>query len=153
MLPHALLLLVHLLAAIVWIGGMTVMHFAVRPAAVARLEPPARLGFMADALGRFFNWVTAAIVLLFASGLGMALPAGMAQLHWSVHAMLGIGCVMTAIFGVIRLSAWPRLVRAVAERQWPAGAAALARIRVLVTVNLALGVLVIALVIVGPALR
>jgi len=152
MLPYKLLLLAHLLAVIVWIGGMTVMHFAVRPAAVVTLEPPARLTFMAAALGRFFNWVTGAVLVIIASGLAMAIAAGFANLHWSVHAMLTLGLVMAAIYGHIRMAAFPRLTRAVADKQWPAGAAALGLIRKMVSLNLALGVVVIVLAVLGPAL-
>ena len=69
MLLNATLLCLHLLAATLWIGGMAVMHFAVRPAAVQTLEPPLRLPFMAAALGRFFAAVSIAIVVLLGSGL------------------------------------------------------------------------------------
>ncbi len=37
------LLFLHLASAVFWVGGMAVMHFAVRPAAVSTLEPPKRL--------------------------------------------------------------------------------------------------------------
>jgi uncharacterized membrane protein len=74
-LPSALLLF-HLLAASFWVGGMAIMHSAVRPAAVATLEPPKRLGFMAGALSRFFVGVSVSIVVLLASGLWMVILAG-----------------------------------------------------------------------------
>ena len=32
--------LAHLIAAIVWMGGMTFMLFALRPVAIAHMEPP-----------------------------------------------------------------------------------------------------------------
>ena len=76
MLLHATLLCLHLLAAALWAGGMAVMHFAVRPAAVQTLDPPLRLPFMTAALGRFFAWVSAAVVVLLVSGLAMLLLGG-----------------------------------------------------------------------------
>ena len=147
---QALLLLLHLMSAAFWVGGMAAMHFAVRPSAIAVLEPPLRLPLMAQALSRFFAGVSVAIVVLLASGLGRVwLAGGFARVHWSVHAMLTIGLVMMAVFLHVRLAPYPRLVRAVAAREWPVGGAQLDLIRRLVVLNLALGVLVFALAIVG----
>ncbi len=143
-------LCVHLLAAAFWVGGMATMHFAVRPAAVAVLEPPLRLPFMAAALGRFLGWVGGAIVLLLLTGFAMvAMAGGFARVHWSVHAMLALGLVMMAMYGHIRFAGFPKLERFVASRDWPAAGKALATIRMLVAINLALGVLVFVIAVVG----
>ena len=153
MLLHATLLCLHLLAATLWVGGMAVMHFAVRPAAVQTLEPPLRLPFMAAALGRFFAWVSVAVLLLLASGLAMILlGAGFAAAHWSVHAMFGIGLAMMAVYGHIRYAAYPRLQRAVSAREWPKAAAQLNAIRQRVALNLALGTGVFVVAVLGRAL-
>ena len=69
-------LFIHLLCAAFWVGGMAVMHFAVRPAAVATLEPPLRLRMMAAMLRRFFIGVDASVTLLFVSGFAMILATG-----------------------------------------------------------------------------
>lgn len=149
----ALLLFIHLLAAAWWVGGMAVMHFAVRPSAAATLEPPLRLPLMAAALARFFSGVSIAIALLLASGLLMIwLAGGFARVHWSVHAMLAIGLLMTALFLHLRFAPYPRLLRAVAKREWPVAAANLNSIRKVVAINLALGLLVFALAVLGRAL-
>lgn len=152
---QALLVLLHLLAATVWVGGMVVMHFAVRPAALSTLDAPMpRLGFMAAALGRFFALVTAAIVLLLGSGLWLvALRGGMAQQHWSVHVMLAVALLMTAVFAYLRFSVFVRLRRAVRELEPAQAVAALATVRVLVLLNLGLGLLVFAVAVLGPALQ
>jgi len=148
----SLLLFVHVLAAAFWVGGMATMHFAVRPAAVATLEPPLRLPLMAAALSRFFVGVSIAIAVLLASGLLMVgLAGGFARVHWSVHAMLAIGLLMMALFLHLRFAPYPRLLRAVAAREWPVAAANLNQIRRLVVVNLMLGVVVFALAIGGRA--
>lgn len=150
---HAILLCLHLLAATLWVGGMAVMHFAVRPAAVQTLEPPLRLPFMANALGRFFAWVSGAVIVLLLSGLAMLLLAGgFGAAHWSVHAMFGIGLAMMAVYGHIRFAAYPRLQQAVAARNWPAAAAQLNAIRIRVSLNLMLGTLVFVLAVVGRAI-
>jgi uncharacterized membrane protein len=153
MLLHATLLCLHLLAAALWVGGMAVMHFAVRPAAVQTLEPPSRLPFMAAALGRFFAWVSAAVVVLLASGLAMLLlGGGFAAAHWSVHAMFAIGLLMMAVYGHIRFAVFPRLQQAVAARSWPQAAAQLNVIRIRVVFNLMLGTAVFVLAVVARVL-
>ncbi|MDP9899617.1 CopD family protein [Variovorax ginsengisoli] len=149
----AILLFLHLLAATFWVGGMATMHFAVRPAAAAMLEPPQRLPFMAAALSRFFMGVSVAIVVALATGVALVgLMGGFARVHWSVHGMFTLGLLMTALFLHIRFAPFGRLQRAVAAAQWPVAAAQLASIRKLVAINLTLGVLVFALAIVGRAL-
>jgi uncharacterized membrane protein len=146
MLLYATLLCLHLLAAALWVGGMAVMHFAVRPAAVQSLEPPQRLPFMAAALQRFFTLVSGAIAVLLASGLALlSLRGGFEAAHWGVHAMVALGLLMMAVYGHIRLALWPRLQQAVAARVWPQAAAQLNAIRVRVAFNLLLGVLVFVL--------
>ncbi len=149
----AFLLCLHLLAASLWVGGMATMHFAVRPAAAVTLEPPLRLPFMTAALGRFFGWVSVAVLLLLATGFAMVgMAGGFARVHWSVHAMLALGLVMMALFGHLRFGAYPKLRRQVAAFDWAAAAVQLHSIRSLVVVNLALGVLVFIVAIVGRAL-
>ena len=64
---YALVKAVHLLAVVVWLGGMFFAHFCLRPAAMA-LPPPQRVPLMATALGRFFRAVAASIGLILVSG-------------------------------------------------------------------------------------
>ncbi len=149
---HALLLCLHLLCAAFWVGGMATMHFAVRPAAVATLEPPMRLPLMAGALSRFFSGVSVAVALLLASGFALIwLAGGFAHVHWSVHAMLTLGLVMAAVYLRIRISPWPQLQQAIAARTWPVAGAQLNRIRHMVLMNLAMGVGVFVIAVVGRA--
>lgn len=149
---YATLKLVHLLALIVWIGGMVFAHFFLRPATLA-LEPPQRLRLMHDTLGRFFKAVLIAAVIVLASGLWMigrvakeSVQAGLGfnmPLSWTIMATLGI--VMIAIFGHIRFALYKRLSRTVAAGNWSAGAAALASIRTWVAINLSIGVAIMAI--------
>jgi len=149
----SLLLCIHLLSAALWVGGMATMHFAVRPAAVDTLEPPQRLQMLSAALGRFFRWVSSAIVLLLATGFAMvALSGGMRAVHWHVHAMLGIGALMMVIFARVRRTHYERLVDRVTAGDWKGAGAALGAIRQLVFVNLWLGVAVFVVAVVGRAL-
>lgn len=142
MLRHTFLAL-HLLSAVVWIGGMFFAQFCLRPAAVETLQPPQRLPLMAAALGRFFRVVAVAVLLILASGTLLLLPVGMkaAPLGW--HLMLGLGLVMAGVFAYIYFALYPKLVRHCQSAAWPDAAAVLNRIRQLVMLNLALGVVVL----------
>jgi len=149
---HLLLLVLHLLAAAFWVGGMATLHFCVRPAAVRTLEPPQRLRLLAAVLAGFLRWVQVAIVLLLATGFAMVQGlGGMGAVGWPVHAMLGIGLAMMAIFARIRLTHHPRMMAAVAASDWAAAGAALNVIRSRVFVNLLLGVVVFAVVLLPRA--
>lgn len=142
----------HLCGVVVWVGGMSFAHFCLRPAALA-LPPPQRLALMAETLRRFFAQVSLALAVLWISGLAMLLPVGFAAAPASWHSMLGAAAVMTAVFAWIRFVRYPVLRAAVAASDWPAAAAALAAIRLLVAINLALGTLTVAVATLGPLLR
>ena len=63
-------LLFHILAAVIWVGGMFFAHQMLRPAAGA-LDPAQRLPLWRRVFSRFFPWVWASIVALLASGYAM----------------------------------------------------------------------------------
>jgi uncharacterized membrane protein len=147
---YATLKTVHVLALVVWIGGMVFAHFFLRPA-VATLETPVRLRLMHDVLGRFFRAVLVAALLTLVSGVWMlgrvakqVVQSGGSfemPLAWTVMAVLGVA--MVAIFMHIRFALFRRLGRAVAASEWAAGGLALTQIRTWVSINLGLGVLVL----------
>jgi uncharacterized membrane protein len=147
---YATLKTVHVLAIVVWIGGMVFAHFFLRPA-VATLETPVRLRLMHDVLGRFFRAVLVAALLTLVSGVWMlgrvakqVVQSGGSfemPLAWTVMAVLGVA--MVAIFMHIRFALFRRLGRAVAASEWAAGGLALTQIRTWVSINLGLGVLVL----------
>lgn len=144
-------LLLHVLSAVVWVGGMFLAYLAVRPAAAEALEPPLRLRLWVGIFRRFFVWVWAAVVLLLLTGFSMM--SEMASVPAYVQAMAGIGVVMMAIFLHVYFAPFGRLKRAVAAQEWKAGGAALAQIRVLVGVNLVLGLANVVVAVLGPSLR
>lgn len=136
----------HIAAAIVWLGGMTLMIFAVRPSAIAQLQPPQRIPLLAAVLSRFFAMVWVCIAVLLATGLATLLQIGMKNAPLGMHLMLGIGLVMMAIFGHLYFAPFQRLKRAVAAQDWPTGGAQLGQIHKLVVTNFCLGWLAVALV-------
>ena len=135
----------HVSAAIVWLGGVSFMLFALRPAAMD-LPPPQRLPLMTQVLGRFFRLVWPSIGLLLATGLVMLLGVGMKQAPVGWHLMLGIGLLMFAVFGHLYFGHFRRLRAAVEAADWPLAGQKLGQIAKLAQLNLVLGALAIAAV-------
>lgn len=133
------LLLLHILSAVVWVGGMFFAHQMVRPS-VAALDPPVRLALWRRIFQKFFGWVWAAVVLLLASGLAMQ-GLGVSGLH--VQIMEALGVVMMLAFGHLYFAPWQRFRRALDADDVAAAAAQLNQIRRIVEFNLALGLIVV----------
>ena len=138
----------HVLSDVVWIGGMFLAYMAVRPAVVEVLEaPPLRLKLWHAIFRRFFPYVWAAVALLL--GTGFLMLGSMPTVPMYVIAMALIGIVMSAIFVYIYFVPFGALRRAVASEDWKAGGAALGTIRMLVGTNLILGLINIAVAVLG----
>ena len=138
-------LVLHTLAAVVWVGGMFFALVALRPA-TGVLEPRQRFELWTRVLSRFFAWVIAAIVVLLASGYAMVffVYAGFRGVGLHVHVMQAIGIVMMLAFLHLYFAPWRRFRAAVARRDDAAAARQLAQIRAIVTLNLVLGLVTVA---------
>ena len=136
----------HGLAVAVWIGGMFFAYIALRPAAVQVLEPPLRLTLWVETFKRFFPWVWIAVIALPISGYAMIFLRfdGMANSPLFVHVMNGMGTLMIFIFLHVFFAPFKRLKREVTAQNWPEAGKHLAQIRMLVGINLILGLIVIA---------
>jgi uncharacterized membrane protein len=130
----------HVLAAIVWVGGMFFAYVCLRPAA-GPLEPPERQRLWARVFARFFRWVWAAVILLPLTGTWMILDGlgGYGAVGFGVHAMQGIGGLMILIFLHLYFAPYRRFKAAVTAGDTPAAGAALEKIRAAVGLNLVLG--------------
>jgi uncharacterized membrane protein len=135
-----LLILLHLLGAIAWLGGMFFAYFCLRPAAVEVLEPPRRLPLWSATFARFLPYTAVAVLFILATGLTMLVQAGFRQAPIGWHAMLALGLVMAAVFAYVYLALFPKLRDGCATSDWPAAAQALNGIRRLVALNLVLGI-------------
>lgn len=151
---HALLLAAHVLAAIIWVGGMFFAHMVARPALLT-VEPPIRLDLWNQILPRFFGWVWVAMPLVVISGYGVLFLryGGMAGAPVSVHVMQGLGLAMAGLFVYLFAVPFGRFRRAVAAQAWSEAARHQAVIRRVVTVNLILGLVVSAVAVTGPLWR
>lgn len=144
--------LLHVVASVIWIGGMFFAYMVLRPIAAGQLELPARLTLWQGVFGRFFPWVWASVVAILVTGFWLIVNkfGGMGGSPVYVHAMLGLGIVMMLIFLHVYFAPYRRLKKAVGAQDWPAGGKALAQIRVLVGVNTLIGVVTLAIGAGGP---
>ncbi len=145
---NRVLILIHLAAVIVWIGGMFFANVCLRPVAAVQLQAPQRLQLLAAVLGRFFAAVGWALLLLWGSGLIRFAQVG-AAIPWNWFPMVGIAAVMTVIFGLIVFRFHRRMIAGVASQDWPAAGVAMNAIRKLVLINLVLGFVTVAVAVLG----
>jgi uncharacterized membrane protein len=141
----ALALVLHVFSAVVWVGGMFFAHQVLRPAAAA-LEAGARFALWSRVLGRFFAWVIAAIALLLSTGFAMlfSIFGGLGRVAGYVQLMMALGIVMTLLFLHLYFAPWRRFRAAVARQDWSDSGRQLGQIRTIVTINLVLGLVTIA---------
>ena len=143
-------LLLHILSVVIWVGGMFFAYVALRPAAVLTLQPPQRLPLWNATFARFFPWVWLAVFTLLASGFFLiAQYGGFAAVASYILLMLALGVIMMLIFGHVYFAGYRRLRINVAAQQWPAAGAALGQIRMLIGLNLSLGLITIFVAILG----
>lgn len=146
----ALFKLMHLLSALIWVGGMFFAYVVLRPAAVEILEPPQRLRLWDAVFGRFFKWVWGAIGTLLASGFYMIyLYGGMERVGNHVHAMLALGIAMIAIYGHVFFALYRPLHRHVENQRWKEAGEILGKIRKMVGINLTLGIATVCTALLG----
>lgn len=145
--------LIHILAVVIWVGGMFFSYMVLRPGAAEVLQPPERLRLWAKVFARFFNWVWLAVFLLLVSGFYMIHQlGGIAHVPRYIHLMLLFGMAMTLIFIYVFFVYYMHFNIQIVAQDWPKAGAVLATIRKLVGLNLAIGLLTIAIVILGRAI-
>jgi len=142
----------HVLAAVIWVGGMFFAYMALRPVAATLLDPPLRLPLWSKTFARFFPWVWAAVILLPATGYWMILYVfgGFANLKPYIDIMQVTGITMILIYLHVFFAPYRRLNAAIAAGDLPAAGKHLAVIRRLIGINLILGLITV-IVAVGGA--
>ncbi len=136
---------IHLLSAVIWIGGMFFAYVILRPVAADLLEPPLRLNLWQNVFNAFFNWVWLFILLLFISGYWMAFRIYHAPEHFPIYinVMIGLAIVMTVIFAFLYFQPYQKLKQRLSEKDIPGAAQQLALIRKMIATNLTLGLLLV----------
>jgi len=137
-------LALHMLSAIIWIGGMFFAYMALRPAAVKVLETPDRLKLWSEVFARFFKWVWAIIIVLPTTGIFMILVNwdGFQNLTYDIYFMMGIGTLMILIFLHLFFAPYRRMNEALAGNHIKEAGRRLSQIRIIVAINLSLGLIV-----------
>jgi uncharacterized membrane protein len=130
----------HLLFAVLWVGGLFFAFVVLRPSLTA-IDPPQRMLLQTRVHKRFFLLVWHAMPLVLISGFVMLwLLGGMANVAWPIHAMLGLGLLMAAVFLAIVFGPYRKFRRTTDRTRM---AASMTTMRNLIGVNLALGLITV----------
>ncbi len=134
-------LAIHVLCAVVWVGGMFFAYVILRPS-LSVLEPIQRIALHTQIFRRFFLVVWHAMPLSLITGFAVLFGfyGGMANVQWNVHLMLLLGLIMSAVFLLIFFGPYARFRRTTDRAN---AAAAIDRIRKLIAVNLVLGIVTV----------
>lgn len=146
LLMRNILLALHLLGAVIWVGGMLFAMTVLKPS-LSVLQPKDRLALHLQVLSRFFRtlWHVMPIVILTGYAMIFGMYGGFGGVNGAIHAMHGLGLLMAAIFVAAWFGPFQALRRAMADGNSTAAAAAVGRVRRLVLLNLALGLVTVTL--------
>jgi uncharacterized membrane protein len=130
----------HLLCAVLWVGGMFFAYVVLRPS-LAAIEAPQRMLLHTQVFRRFFLVIWHALPLILLTGLAMlGYIGGRAQARWQIHVMLALGLLMAAVFLIIFFGPYRQFRRTTDRNRMASG---LDNIRKLIGVNLILGLLTV----------
>lgn len=134
-------LAVHVLCAVLWVGGMFFAYVVLRPS-LSVLEPMQRMAIHTQVFRRFFLVVWHAMPLILITGFAVlfGVYGGMAGVRWNVHLMLLLGLIMSAVFVLIYFGPYARFRRTTDRNT---AVACIERIRKLIGVNLVLGIVTV----------
>ncbi len=142
----ALALALHALAAAIWVGGMFLAYVVLRPSAAA-LSAGDRLALWQRVFSGFFPWVIAAVAVLLVSGYWLLFVTygGFGSVGAHVHIMNLTGWVMFLLFFHLYFVPWKRFQRALTAGDSGAAARWLGQIRLIIAINLGLGLFTVAI--------
>jgi uncharacterized membrane protein len=137
---YAWLKALHLLCAVLWVGGMFFAYVVLRPS-MAAIEAPQRMLLHTRVFKKFFLVVWHAMPLIIITGFVMlALNWDMANAPWQLNAMMGLGLLMAAVFLAIFFGPYRQFRRTTDRNRM---ASRLDAIRKLIGVNMVLGLLTV----------
>jgi uncharacterized membrane protein len=130
----------HLLCAVLWVGGMFFAYVVLRPS-MAAIEAPQRMLLHTRVFKKLFLVIWHAMPLILITGFAMiALRWDMATAPWQLNAMMGLGLLMAAVFLAIFFGPYRQFRRTTDRNRM---AASLDNIRKLIGVNLILGLVTV----------
>jgi uncharacterized membrane protein len=132
-----LLLVLHVLGAVLWVGGMFFALAVLRPS-IAVIPVDARLELHRQVFQRFFRVIWHVMPVMLVTGFAMVflVYGGFSSAPWNINVMALLGLAMSAIFLGLYFGPWAAFRR-------NGEPALIDRIRRLVQVNLALGLVVV----------
>lgn len=138
----ALLLALHALGGMVWVGGTFFVLFVLRPG-LAFLDGPARLAVHKHVLDRFFFVIWLVMPAMLVSGIAMQylFYGGISSAPWPLNLMAVSGLAMSLVFVAVVLGPWKAFRKALAAENPAEAGAAVHQIRRLLVASLALAVL------------
>ena len=137
----AYLIGLHQLSAVIWVGGMFVAYFAVRPAS-ASLDPSSRFLLWKNIGSKFFPIVGIACIALVGTGYAIIFEysGGFSNAGIHVHIMQLTGWLMIGLFGHLIAVPYRKLCKSVNKGNNEESAIAIAGMRRIIAINLILGV-------------
>ncbi|SFI18808.1 CopD family protein [Nitrosomonas sp. Nm34] len=145
-----ILLFLHLLGVVIWVGGMFFAYMVLRPTAAQLLDSPLRLKLWHGVFSRFFPWVFLSVGLILASGLYMIMQmGGFMAVRLYIHLMFALGLVMMLIFIYVFFSTFKNLNYHITREEWSSAGMVLGQIRLLIGINLILGMVTITVAVLG----
>lgn len=134
---------IHIISAVLWVGGMFFSLLVLRPTAVELFDPPNRLNLWRSVFTRFFPWVWGFVIALPVSGYAFMAQFGFDSFGYHVKIMQVLGFIMIFVYLHVFFAPYKRLRRFLDGGQIQEAAKQLNQIRILITVNLVLGLIVI----------
>lgn len=133
----------HLLCAVLWVGGMFFAYVVLRPS-LAAIEAPQRMLLHTQVFRKFFLVIWHAMPLIIVTGFVMlGIRWDMATAPWQINAMMGLGLLMAAVFLAIFFGPYRQFRRTTDRTRM---ASSLDSIRKLIGVNLVLGLITVVIV-------
>ncbi len=140
----AIALALHLVAAIIWVGGMFYAYMILRPVAASLLDPPIRLKLWSEIFQRFFVWVWGIVIVIPATGYFMIFKNwdGFKFVTIDIHIMHGLGILMILLYMHLFFAPYRKMNQALADNDIQEAAKRLGQMRVIVMINMLLGLTV-----------
>jgi uncharacterized membrane protein len=133
---------VHIVAIIVWLGGLFLLTVVLGPT-IRELAPTASISLWHRVLSRFFVWGSVGLVAIVASGIAIVQLrfggfSGMPVIHrWNMV----VGVPAIALYAYAQIVPWRACCRAIADDDWIVAGKNAAQIRTLLGIVLALGLI------------
>lgn len=131
----------HLLGTIIWVGGMFFAHMVLRPSLEGTWTPAQRLPLMHQVLRRFFRWVWFSLTAILASGYWIFFVVYQTHAGLPVHLMQGSGLLMVMLFLFVYSFPYRHMGKALGQGDFAEAGRLMRIIRVIIGINLMLGVL------------